>query len=306
MKLKTFAVVLDKPDATYRCGEVVSGQCVLVLEGELHLSQLTIALRGEAVCEWTEARQVSERGADGKQRSRQETVRHHGHHQCLDLHYCPGNVYPSLLTSGQHNIGLNFQLPIDGSIPQTLEAKFGRIRYFIESHVKKTQFFAFDEKTKIGIKIISNPLISAQEIALPVMASANKTVGVFGGAPLSLRAECARTAHPIGRAMAITCFVDNRSKKAMTLNATLKEETLFFASGAQKKEEEKIARVSGPIIGAQTLATETLLLPVPVSARVLHNTCPIIRVKHVVDVYLSIAGSFDLHCHLAVVLVNDL
>jgi hypothetical protein len=114
LKVRTFALVLDRPAAVYRASEVVSGQCVLALDGDMHLSQLTITLKGEAECEWTEQKTVHQshgshpsgpnHGSDhhhnhhhhDHNQTRTETVRHHAKHTCVDLVYCPGNGIPCL------------------------------------------------------------------------------------------------------------------------------------------------------------------------------------------------------------------
>ncbi|CAG2166783.1 unnamed protein product [Oppiella nova] len=339
LKVRTFALVLDRPAAVYRASEVVSGQCVLALDGDMHLSQLTITLKGEAECEWTEQKTVAAHQSHGNHGSdhnhhhhdhnqtrtetvrhhakhthnhhhhdhnqtRTETVRHHAKHTCVDLVYCPGNVYPSTLSGGQHNIGFNFQLPL-GALPSSFESTYGHIRYWIEAHIRKTAFFAFDERTRLPLQIRAPALASPQELAMPAVNSAQKTVGLFGGQPLSLRAEIARTGHAVGSTLQITCFVDNRSKKAMQLMATLRQEVDFFANGSKRRSDEKIAKSMGPTVGAHTVATEVILLPIPLTAAVVYNSCPIIRAKHVLDVFLSISGSFDLHVILGIILTND-
>ena len=90
IKLKTFAIVLDKPQPVYIPGEVVSGQCVVFLEGQMNLSQLTIKLKGMAECQWHEPHTHTHRDSDGKSHTRTEQRRIHSCHHCIDLNYSPG------------------------------------------------------------------------------------------------------------------------------------------------------------------------------------------------------------------------
>ncbi len=89
--IKTFVIVVDKPQPIFIPGEVVSGQCVIQLDGQMHLSQLYIKLIGKAECNWTETEHRTERGTDGKNRSTTHQRTIHSCHKCLNLMYYPGN-----------------------------------------------------------------------------------------------------------------------------------------------------------------------------------------------------------------------
>ncbi len=54
IKLQSFVIVCDRQPPVYRPGEIISGNCVINLKGELDLKQLDIKLYGCAKVEWTE------------------------------------------------------------------------------------------------------------------------------------------------------------------------------------------------------------------------------------------------------------
>ena len=87
IKLKQFMIVLDNRSGVYRPGDVVSGQCILQLDGEMHLNQLIIKLKGKATTSWTESKSVT--NSEGKSETQQVTI--DSHHKCVELVYNPGS-----------------------------------------------------------------------------------------------------------------------------------------------------------------------------------------------------------------------
>ncbi|CAG2107044.1 unnamed protein product [Medioppia subpectinata] len=276
IKLKTFAIILDKPDAIYRTSDVISGQCIIGLDGKMQLDQLKIKLRGRAECEWTEERQVTETNDEGETTTETVIDKFHNKDKHLKQEFC-------------HQNGM-----------------YGKIEYYIKCRVKKSALFSGDEKTTLPIEIISPALPTSQDITSPVSKSNKKTVGlkVFGGKGLTLKADIARSGHNTGANIEVTCFMENKSKKAMTLKASLIESVLYTTKEGKKISTDTISYAVGPNVEAKSVSTETLSIQVPVTALVLHNTCPIISATHELDVYLDISGSFDLHCNLPVVITN--
>jgi hypothetical protein len=54
IKLKNFMIVCDRQQPVYRPGEIISGNCVINLKGELDLKQLDIRLFGCSKAKWSE------------------------------------------------------------------------------------------------------------------------------------------------------------------------------------------------------------------------------------------------------------
>ena len=105
-------------------------------------------------------------------------------------------------------------------------------------------------------------------------------------------------------AIPITVYVENKSKKSMTLKAALKQDIKFHAEGHHKATTDKIVRAIGNQIQPNCQQNEVLSLLIPVTAPILHNICPIINIEYKIVVTLDIPGSFDLHCELPVILTN--
>ncbi|XP_054154455.1 uncharacterized protein LOC128952993 [Oppia nitens] len=298
-------ITLDRPGVAYRPNDIISGQCVLQTEKPVPLSQLSVSLRGEARCQWTEQQQVHGRDAQGRPHNRSETVHYRSDHPCVKLKYYPGNVYPSTLSPGQHNIGFNFQLP-SGGLPSTFEGQYGHIRYWIEAHLHKPGVFNIDDRARVPIIVNSPALSSIQELSQRVFNSNSKTVGLINGQPLVLRCELPSMGHNVGSEIPVQCFIDNGSDKPMILRAALKQESTFYARGCQRKTSVKIARYIGPNVGPREKTSQLLPLIIPLTAPVVQNTCPIIHLNYTVVVTLEIPGSFDLHCELPVILTHDI
>jgi len=55
IKLQSLVIVCDRPQPVYGPGEIISGNCVITLNGELNLSQLELKLEGCAEVKWTES-----------------------------------------------------------------------------------------------------------------------------------------------------------------------------------------------------------------------------------------------------------
>ncbi|XP_054155749.1 arrestin domain-containing protein 3-like [Oppia nitens] len=314
IKLKTFTLVLDRPGAVYRPLDVLSGQCILQLDGEMHLSQLTITMKGRAECEWTE--QVKQPKHSGRRSSETvsasgsatstssvnttETIRHYQRYNCVELPYYPGNIYPSVLHNGQHIIAFNFQLP--DRIPATYDGQYGRIRYWLKAHIKQD---GPDETTIQPFTVQTPAYVSIQELTQPVLVSKDKTVGLIGGKPLILRCQLHSRGHNVGHSIPVHCFIDNQSKKSMILKAALKQEVQFTANGVNKQTRQKLTRGLDQTVGASTQTNTIVELQVPPNAPVVHSVCPIISIKYQLSVKLDIPGSFDLKCDLPIILTNE-
>ena len=52
------------------------------------------------------------------------------------------------------------------NLPSSFEGSFGHIRYYIEAHIHKTEFFSFDERKTVGITIQAPALASIQELGV--------------------------------------------------------------------------------------------------------------------------------------------
>ena len=77
---------MDNPTGVYRPGDMVSGQVVIQLDGEMHLNQLDIKLKGKAKCSWKETKSVT--NAEGKSENQEVTI--DSKHKCCELIYSPG------------------------------------------------------------------------------------------------------------------------------------------------------------------------------------------------------------------------
>ncbi|XP_054154420.1 arrestin domain-containing protein 3-like [Oppia nitens] len=295
---------LDRPGIDYRPNDTVSGQCLVYTDSPISLSELSVKLKGEARCEWSEDRQISDgQDSDGQPITRTETVYYTANYLCVKLKYYPGNVNPSTLSPGQHNIGFSFLLPA-GGLPSTFKGQYGYIGYWIEARIRNPDCCGSDGRSRVPIVVNSPALSSIQELSQPVVNSNQKTVGLINGKPLFMKCQIDSTGHTIGTNISIHCFIDNQSDKPMTLKAQLRQDVTYYATGDQRKSSEKLARYVGPTIGPRQLTTETMNLLVPVTAPVVHNTCPIIHVKYLIVLTLWIPGSFDLHCKLPVILTQ--
>ena len=84
IKLKSFIIVVDRPQAVYGPGDSVTGNCLIDLEGSMNLSQLTIKLKGVAECHWSVNR-VGHQGVGVN-----DTRRIHAKQILVNLLYSPG------------------------------------------------------------------------------------------------------------------------------------------------------------------------------------------------------------------------
>ena len=89
IKLKQFVFALDRPPV-YTAGELVTGYCLIGLDGQMNLDQLVITLEGVAHCRWTESYTVSTTGSNGKSTTRTQTRTVSSTSVFLDLNYNPG------------------------------------------------------------------------------------------------------------------------------------------------------------------------------------------------------------------------
>jgi hypothetical protein len=98
IQLQSFALVCDRPQPVYRPGEVISGHCVIYLNGEMSLTQLEIKLHGCAEVKWTETERRNSGhvnhhrvGDHHHNDSHNHIVTYHATHPCIDQTYYPGS-----------------------------------------------------------------------------------------------------------------------------------------------------------------------------------------------------------------------
>jgi len=78
IQLQSFVIVCNKPQPVYGPGEIISGNCVITLNGELDLRQLEIKLEGCAEVKWTETHN-------------KHSTTYHATHPCIEMIYSPGS-----------------------------------------------------------------------------------------------------------------------------------------------------------------------------------------------------------------------
>ena len=92
IKLKQFVFALDRPPV-YRAGDLVTGYCIIELDGHMNLGQLVITLEGNAHCAWSEShsRPIYR---EGKRVSYSETKIISSNYNIITLSYNPGQGIP--------------------------------------------------------------------------------------------------------------------------------------------------------------------------------------------------------------------
>lgn len=92
----------------------------------------------------------------------------------------------------------------------------------------------------------------------------------------------------------------------MELKAKLEQYVIYHAQGSTNHSCDTLVTVRGTTIQAYSQQSEALSIPIPSSAPVVHNCCPIIDISYYVRVILVIPGSLDLKCRLPVILTQNI
>ena len=88
--LNSFEIVLDRPQPVYKPGEEVTGQCVVILETQMSMVQLSIELKGKAKCQWEGDYDFTWIDEKGIIQFQTEPRSRHSNHQCVNLNCIPG------------------------------------------------------------------------------------------------------------------------------------------------------------------------------------------------------------------------
>ncbi|TMW45821.1 hypothetical protein DOY81_009102 [Sarcophaga bullata] len=206
--------VLNKPNATYIGGEIISGTIQLNTTSAKDVREVNIIFLGESKVKWKEM-----------QSKHNQTYRGH------ELHIADKTLVhgEGILPAGTHTYSFNITLPTE--CPSSIETKYGRVRY--EIILKLDHTFGFDNAFKQQITVLKpvdlnlNPSyklpLSCEDINIDCWPCSSGTVGCSLEIPFG--------AYVPGQLVKYTLIINNQShsdtygycyefKKKITYTAT--------------------------------------------------------------------------------------
>ena len=90
VKLNSVTIALDNPSNVFIPGQNISGQCMISLDGQMNLNQLSIKLKGKAECEWEEEYTEYYTDSNGESQSESKTRTIRSEEYVVNMEYSPG------------------------------------------------------------------------------------------------------------------------------------------------------------------------------------------------------------------------
>lgn len=87
IKLNSVEITLDSPSNVFIPGQIISGQCLISLNGQMSSSQLSIKLKGKAECKWEESYSESYTDSEGKSHSETKYRTLYSCHYSVDMEH---------------------------------------------------------------------------------------------------------------------------------------------------------------------------------------------------------------------------
>ncbi|CAH1797054.1 unnamed protein product [Owenia fusiformis] len=298
-KLKCFEIIFDENRTVYHPGELVKGQCIVELKGDMKMRALRIFMRGVAKVHWTESRSTGTR------------LGNYTEHYNAEVEYFlkkqvlyggeQSDVREVLLEGRRHEFSFSFELPIEG-ISTSFEGKHGSVRYWLKAEMDKP--WSFNHKTKKAFTVISPIDINKPEYQLPVENSVEKTLCCWlcTSGPICINARTDRRGYCPGESIAISADFENYSSRTIIPYATLHQTQTFFANGKSRVRSTKFTVLTGlPVSPGNRATWDAQLLKIPAVSPSIMN-CHVIKVDYYVKVALHIPGAYNLALHLPIVI----
>ncbi|EDO35609.1 predicted protein [Nematostella vectensis] len=203
MTIENYAIELDRKDLVYTLGDYVSGEVRFTLTKEIRVREIYLHFFGRGKVEVMEGRTTF----IGKQ----EYYRHVA--ELLDKEKVAG--MNGILKPGEYKYPFSFELPFDGDLPGTYEAKHGYIKYSLEALIDRP--LMTPAKTGTLITVIDYVEID-KTLLEPRQKQENWHVGYncCASGSLTVTAKIDRAGFYIGDEAQVTVFLDNQSTRDVT------------------------------------------------------------------------------------------
>ncbi|KAF7494348.1 Arrestin domain-containing protein 4 [Sarcoptes scabiei] len=285
-------LVPDRPSASYAGGELVTGHCIITVEGNVSFDFVEVKFVGKARVSLPIKDGNNNGGGSG---GGKESNCFTKDHNIIEMVYKPSTIYHAPMTTGKHDIGFSFVIP--PNIPSSVDSPLGFIRYKIKAK-------AGSEKAELLLNIIASPIIPITELSVPIIQNKSKKVGFFNGKQVLLHCEIIRSGFTLGTKIPIRCTVNNQTKRTIVLKGALRQNITFKANEEERSTMNKLSSVYGTTISPESNITHDLSIQLPQNLPIVHNTCPIIKIQYSVVAKLKIPQAFDMRLNMPVILTS--
>ena len=325
-KIAAFTISLFGDNPAYVAGSNIEGKVILELSEPKKVQGICITLSGIAYVDWREdpPRSDHAHGAHGH---------HHRHHRHADhshvntIHYQNSQaIFNDIvlqlwgngrdaqeIAAGKYEFPFKFQLPSDLVLPTSFESGMlrsayrsarghGYIRYFLAASISRP--WKFNHVAKRAITVVESIDTNLPHLKQSLSSSNEKTICCLccASGPISLSVMTDRSGYCPGESIAISTEVENHSSRRITaVQASVKQETVFFASGNYMRKTKLIQRIQGPGMepgGTSNWSNE--LLPIPATVPSIGTSCRVLNVSYFLIVTLDVPGAIDLHVTLPI------
>lgn len=117
-----------------------------------------------------------------------------------------------------------------------------------------------------------------------------------------MKCRLSRIGFTVGKSIPVMCCIENRSNKLLTLKAILHQQIFLMALSERKVCCRKIHKMIGPNIKPNFKFEQIINVALPEQLPIVFDTCNLVHINYILDVYLDIPMAVNLHCRLPIIL----
>jgi hypothetical protein len=282
-------------NTVYHPGSTVTGSLLLDVDEAKSYKQILVQLSGRSYVHWR---------ASSGQASR-DYISLEPYFDSVAPLWDRQNSSDGKLPPGQYNWPFSFVIP--PSAPSSFEGKFGNIRYILVGRIV-TGALKLNHDIMALIPVQQLVMITDPRRLQPVRTEVQKTVGCLFSTsqPIIMSVAVPKTGFYIGDSFQLHISIQNRSKRRVSLTATLKEYITFTASGTSRNISRSLYAIR--TIGVERQQTEhldkTIMVPLTDMDIVHKSSCRNIRVIYCIKVTCHIPRAFNLSTVIPLELAN--
>ncbi|XP_073242995.1 arrestin domain-containing protein 3-like isoform X1 [Porites lutea] len=218
----------------YHPGEVVSGECVLLLNDHLKLRCVSIEFQGESWTYWEETNLYTSIHKNAEIYFHKKTTLFGDSNKTKSQ--------KSYLSPGRHAFQFSFRIP-PYSLPSSFESKYGYVRYWIKARIHRR--WRFDEVAKEMLNILSVVDVNCPRMLMPTFGEAQKSLNCLCNgmaSPLKLITVTDRSAYCPRERVMLTTDIKNLPLTQTYYTSIFLMQTITFKSRCGKLRTERCQR----------------------------------------------------------------
>ncbi|KAM9391482.1 arrestin domain-containing protein 3-like [Pholidichthys leucotaenia] len=281
---------------TFSNGDIIAGQVTLEVARNCQIKSLFIKFKGKAQVKYM--RDYGQLSVQYQSKDKYFSVRQYlipdknikddeGRHLTTES----SQTYRNIVRPGRHIYPFIIQLPSQ-DIPSSFKGGAGEIVYLLEATLCRPM--RINKKTLTKIAFVSKmDLNSVPWLLMPQRDSKEKKMHVFTSGSVTMDVSLEKMVFIQGEGIKVMALIKNDSSREIKLKYSLQRNDSFFAQGDKKIQMQVLTKEVGDCIPPSAQVNVTKVITIPDGMEPSIHNCRIIRVEHMLKVYLDVKFASD-------------